>query len=192
MPDSIDVGNDANIMFSVYNIGKTKLFNTNVKFIADSISGGDTYLGNIEPGATANVDAYLTGAAATMDDGVVKIEITFEDEAGEVTTIEKEMTLFVNEMYFPDDMVIDDMYGEDMMEQQGGFKLWWVLVPVILIVIAVIVFIVIRKKKKKAQELLELEDDFEELKEEDLEDLEDGEDSKAENQEAENPEGEEE
>ncbi len=168
MPDSIEVGNEANVMFSVYNIGKTKLFNTSVKFISDSVTGGDTYLGNIDPGATANVDAYLSGAAATMDDGIVKIEITFEDEAGEATTIEKEMTLFVNEMYFPDDMEMDGMYGEDMMEEQGGFKLWWVIVPVVLLVIAVVVFLVIRKKKKKkAQELLELSEDLEDMDEND-------------------------
>lgn len=166
MPESIDVGNEANVMFSVYNIGKTKLYNTSVKFIADSVSGGDTYLGNIDPGATANVDAYLSGAAATMDDGIVKIEITFEDEAGEATTIEKEMTLFVNEMYFPDDMMTDDMNGGDMMDQQGGFKIWWVIVPAVVVIAAIVIFIVIRKKKKKkAQELLELEDDLDELTE---------------------------
>ncbi|NBK91589.1 hypothetical protein D5278_06270 [bacterium 1XD21-13] len=171
MPDNIEVGNEANVMFSVYNIGKTKLFNTSVKFISDSVSGGDTYLGNIDPGATANVDAYLSGAAATMDDGIVKIEITFEDEAGEATTIEKEMTLFVNEMYFPDDMGMDGMYGEDMMEEQGGFKIWWVAVPAVLIIIGIIIFVVIRKKKKKkAQELLELEEDLDDMSEEDSSD----------------------
>ena len=170
MPDSIDVGNEANVMFSVYNIGKTKLFNTSVKFISDSVSGGDTYLGNIEPGATANVDAYLSGAAATMDDGIVKIEITFEDEAGEATTIEKEMTLFVNEMYFPNDMEIDGVYGEEMIDSPGGFKIWWAIVPGILIVIGIIVFVVIRRKKKKAQELLELEEDLVDAGEEDLSD----------------------
>lgn len=171
MPDSIDVGNEANVMFSVYNIGKTKLYNTSVKFISDSVTGGDTYLGNIDPGATSNVDAYLSGAAATMDDGIVKIQITFEDEAGEVTTIEKEMTLFVNEMYFPDDMEMDGMYGEDMTEQPGGFKIWWVIVPVVLIVIGIIIFVVIRrKKKKKAQELLELEEDLDDISSDDRDD----------------------
>ena len=81
------------------------------------------------------------------------------------------MTLFVNEMYFPDDMEMDGMYGEDMMDQQGGFKIWWVVVPLIVVIlIAVTVFVIIRKKKKKkAQELLELEDDFEEVNTLDLE-----------------------
>lgn len=177
MPDSIDVGNEANVMFSVYNIGKTKLYNTSVKFISDSVTGGDTYLGNIDPGATANVDAYLSGAAATMDDGIVKIQITFEDEAGEATTIEKEMTLFVNEMYFPDDMEMEGMYGEDMTDQQGGFKIWMVIVPVVLIAAGIIVFVVIRrKKKKKARELLELEEDLDDISDDDTDDLSDDDD----------------
>ena len=174
MPETLEVGGEANVMFSIYNIGKTKLYNTSVKFVADSVSGGDTYLGNIDPGATGNVDAYLTGAAATMDDGTVKIQITYEDESGEAATIEKEMTLFVNEMYIPDDMgMMDDGM---MMDEQGGFKLWYVLVPLALILIAGAIFVVIRRKKKKAhaQELLELEDtDLEEI---DLTD--DGEDEK--------------
>lgn len=174
MPDSIEVGSEVNVMFSIYNIGKTKLYNTSVKFVADSVSGGDTYLGNIDPGATANLDAYLTGAAATMDDGIVKIQITYEDEAGEAATIEKEMTLFVNEMYIPDDMGMEgDMFGEDMMQEKGGFKIWYVLVPLALVIIGAAVFFVIRrKKKKKAAELLEAidDDEFADVEEVDLSD----------------------
>ncbi len=170
MPESIEVGSEANVMFSVYNIGKTKLYNTSVKFVADSVSGGDTYLGNIEPGATANVDAYLSGAAPTMDEGIVKIVITFEDEAGEATTIEKEMNLFVTEPFIPDDMGMGDMMDPGM-EEQGGFKLWYILIPLAVIAVAVVVVIKILKKKKKkahAQELQELEDDFPELEEVEL------------------------
>ena len=174
MPDSIEVGSEVNVMFSIYNIGKTKLYNTSVKFIADSVTGGDTYLGNIDPGATANLDAYLTGAAATMDDGTVKIQITYEDEAGEAATIEKEMTLFVNEMYIPDDIGMEgDMFGEDMMQEKGGFKIWYVLVPLVLVIIGAAVFLVIRrKKKKKAAELLEAidDDEFADMEEVDLSD----------------------
>ena len=170
MPESIEVGSEANVMFSVYNIGKTKLYNTSVKFVADSVSGGDTYLGNIEPGATANVDAYLSGAAPTMDEGIVKIVITFEDEAGEATTIEKEMNLFVTEPFIPDDMGMGDMMDPGM-EEQGGFKLWYVLVPLAVIAVAAAVVIIVLKKKKKkahAQELRELEEDFPELEEVEL------------------------
>lgn len=160
MPEFIEVGSEANVMFSLYNIGKTRLYNTSVKFVADSVSGGDAYLGNVDPGATSNVDVYLSGAAATMDDGLVKIEITFEDEAGEKTTIEKEMTLFVNEMMYPDDMdMMDDGMMDEGMEPQGGFRIWYVILPLVLIAAAVVAVVVIRKKKKKKeQELLEEDD----------------------------------
>lgn len=154
MPDSLQVGSEANVMFSIYNIGKTRLYNASVKFIADSVSGGDTYLGNVDPGATAPVDAYLTGAAATMDDGTVKIEISYEDESGEKSTIEKEMTLYVNEMMMPDDMGMMDP-GMMPEENQGGFKLWYVLLPLFLVILAVAIVLVLRrqKKKKAAREL---------------------------------------
>ena len=187
MPESIEVGSEANVMFSIYNIGKTQLYNTTVKFIGDSITGGETYLGNIAPGATGNVDAYLSGAAATMDDGVIKIEITFEDEAGEATTVEKEMNLFVTEPYYPEmDM---DMMADPMADQGGGFKIWYVLVPLALIIAAAAVIVVILKKKtKKAQAAQELADLDEEL--DDLEDVDislDEEDTGAESSETEAP-----
>lgn len=168
MPDSIEVGGQCNVMFSLYNIGKTQLYNTTVKFTADSVTGGETYLGNIAPGATGNVDAYLTGAAATMDEGIVKIEITFEDEAGEATTVEKEMTLYVTEPLYPDDMGMDmGTYEDPMLDQGGGFKLWYVLVPLALVLIAVVaaVLVIRRKNRKKAheQELAELDEELDEL-----------------------------
>lgn len=170
MPESIEVGSEANVMFSIYNIGKTQLYNTTVKFIGDSITGGETYLGNIAPGATGNVDAYLSGAAATMDDGVIKIEITFEDEAGEATTVEKEMNLFVTEPYYPEmDM---DMMADPMADQGGGFKIWYVLVPLVLIIAAAAVIVVILKKKKKkaqaAQELADLDEELDDLEDVDV------------------------
>ena len=187
MPESIEVGSEANVMFSIYNIGKTQLYNTTVKFIGDSITGGETYLGNIAPGATGNVDAYLSGAAATMDDGVIKIEITFEDEAGEATTVEKEMNLFVTEPYYPEmDM---DMMADPMADQGGGFKIWYVLVPLALIIAAAAVIVVILKKKKKkaqaAQELADLDEERDDL--EDVDVSLDEEDTGAESSETEAP-----
>lgn len=158
-PQSIEVGGEANVSFSLYNIGKTKLYNASVKFQADSVTGGDTYLGNIDPGATGSVDAYLSGAAATTDDGKVKILITFEDESGEKTTIEKEMELYVTEMMDYDDGMTDDGMMDDGSQSQGGFKIWYVLIPLVLVLAAVVAVIVIRKKKaKKAAALLDAED----------------------------------
>lgn len=167
-PQSIEVGGEANVSFSLYNIGKTKLYNASVKFQADSVTGGDTYLGNIDPGATGSVDAYLSGAAATTDDGKVKILITFEDESGEKTTIEKEMELYVTEMMDYDDGMTDDGMYDDGSQSQGGFKIWYVLIPLVIVIAVVAAFLVIRKKKaKKAAALLEA-DDLDDLEDVDL------------------------
>ena len=156
MPEAIEVGNEANVMFSIYNVGKTKLYNVNVKFVADSISGGDTFLGNMEPGATGNVDAYLAGQAATMDDGTVKILITYEDEEGKEATIEKTMTLYVNEPFYPD-MMEDPMMMEGMAEQQKGFPWWGFAIIGVAVAGAAVAAVLVIKKKKKAKKLAQEE-----------------------------------
>ncbi len=149
MPEAIDVGSEANVMFSIYNTGKTQLYNTSVKLEAESISGGDAYLGNIAPGATGNVDLYVAGAMATMDEGLVKILITYEDEAGEETTIEKEMTLFVSEPFVDDSFMYDEgmMMGEEMNKKP---PIWLIILIAALVLAAGAAgFILIRRRKKK-------------------------------------------
>jgi len=156
MPEAIEIGNEANVMFSIYNVGKTKLYNVNVKFVADSISGGDTFLGNMEPGATGNVDAYLAGQAATMDDGTVKILITYEDEEGKEATIEKTMTLYVNEPFYPD-MMEDPMMMEGMVEEQKSFPWWGFAIIGVAAAGAAAAAVLVIKKKKKAKKLAQEE-----------------------------------
>ena len=159
MPEAIEIGNEANVMFSIYNVGKTKLYNVSVEFVADSISGGEVFIGNMDPGATGNVDAYLAGQAATMDDGTVKIVITYEDEEGKEATLEEVMTLFVNEPFYPE--MFDDPYATgEMYEEEKGFP-WWgfALIGVAAAGGAAAAVLVIRKKKKAskiAQEEMEL------------------------------------
>ena len=148
MPEGIEIGNEANVMFSIYNVGKTKLYNVNVKFVADSISGGDTFIGNMDPGATGNVDAYLAGQAATMDDGTVKILITYEDEEGKEAVIEKTMTLYVNEPFYPE-MYDDPMMMEGAYEEEKSFPWWgYAIIGAALVGGSVAAALIIKKKKK--------------------------------------------
>ena len=53
------------------------------------------------------------------------------------------------------------------MEQGGGFKLWYVLLPLVLVIAAVVVIVVIRRKNKKkkaqADELAALDEELNEL-----------------------------
>lgn len=159
MPSDITVGGQSNIMFDVYNTGKTTLYNVWVKFEGDSITGGDSFLGTIASGATGSVDAMVTGAAATTDDGKIKAVVSFENESGAVTTIEKELELFVSEEmmvdYFDPSMGMEgEMMGMEEMEGGGNkFIVPIVVIVVVLIVVAVVVVIRVRKKKKEQAEL---------------------------------------
>jgi hypothetical protein len=167
LPDAIDVGNQTNIMFPVYNKGKTTLYNVQVDFIADSVEGGSTFLGKLEPGATGNVDAMVTGIAPTMDDGIIIARVSYEDEAGNVSYIEKEIKLFVMEAYVPeDDWGYDDgFYGEDGMyeEEQGGVHWKPIVITIVILAIVGIVAWRLIVKKRKAKKMLDSfdDDDFE-------------------------------
>lgn len=165
-PSSIDVGSEANVMFSIYNLGKTKLYNVSVKTDSEFFSGGDCFVGNLDSGATGSVDMYLTGEAATTDDGTVKLQITYEDETGAPTTVEKEISLFVTEPVY-DDSMHDDTAMPDGDTGNGmgiGGKIAVVVVILIAAGVAGAVIVMKRKKKKEQQNL---EDDIMDLDAED-------------------------
>lgn len=155
-PSEIYVGEQSNVMFSIYNTGKTTLYNTKVSFKGDSVEGGDTFVGKIESGATGNVDAMLTGKAATMDDGTIIATISYEDASGNVTTEEKEITLLVSEG-FEDPGMGEMPVPEEEAKNYTGII---VLSVIAVIIILVIIVIVIKKKKKKQKEAKELADDL--------------------------------
>ena len=158
-PANIMVGEQANVMFQIYNTGKTTLYNVQVKFEADSLEGGDTFIGNLQPGATGNVDAMVTGIAGTADDGTVKAVIIYEDDAGKQTRTEKEINIFVNEMMMDEGMVQfpEDDYMEE--EPKKGLSLPVILGIVggaaVLVAVLIAVIVKLRKKKKAAKQLAE-------------------------------------
>lgn len=152
MPPSVEVGGSSNIMFSIYNKGKTTLYNTSVEFVGDSITGGSAFLGKIDPGATGNVDSMVTGVMPTQDDGIIKAVISYEDEAGNVTTIEKEMNLFVFEMQMDGDW--NGEWEDGMIDEQPKKFPWAILIGgIVVLVVAGVVIAVILSKKKKARQL---------------------------------------
>ena len=174
VPSDITVGSQSNVMFSIYNTGKTTLYNVQVKFAADSIDEASAFVGNLQSGATGNVDVMLTGIAATMDDGTINVEISYEDDAGNVTVVEKPITLYVSEEFYGGDVMFDDMMyddmmmGDDMMGEQSGSRkgliIGIIIGVVVLAGIGLAVFLVIRKKQKAAkllaEDLLDLEQDI--------------------------------
>lgn len=164
MPDSINVGDETNIMFGINNTGKVLLYNVMVKFEADSIRTTDTYVGNIKPGETGNVDCMVTGEAPTTDDGTVKVTITYEDENGEVSSEEKELRLNVMEMPPMDDMAVGNFDDVPMEEPSFFSRYKQVLIPVgigaavVLLVLGAV--LIKRHKKRKAEQDEDMDDEM--------------------------------
>lgn len=162
MPSSIAVGSESNIMFTINNTGKTPLYNVNVTFDSVSVTGGDTFLGNIEVGATGNVDAMVTGQAVTTDEGKVKAIISYEDESGNVSTKEKEFELFVTEESADDFNISDDMMNEEFTDgastSSSHIGMILGIVVVVLALAGAGVFIFIKKKKKDSDNFLDFDE----------------------------------
>lgn len=163
MPESINVGSETNVMFGINNTGKVLLYNVTATFEGDSIQKTDAYVGNIEPGKTGNVDAMISGIAPTEDDGKIKIKISYEDENGEVTEVEKEMNLLVTEpmedMGDMDAMAdMDDMMMEEKPSFFGRYKIVIIIAAIVAAGTAAAVYR--RRKEKKAQEEEDIDDEI--------------------------------
>jgi flagellar basal body-associated protein FliL len=166
MPESIAVGEQSNVMFSIFNTGKTTLYNVKVTYESETVDSGITYLGNVAPGATGNVDSMLTGIAPDEGDGIVKAVITYEDESGNESSFEKDINLYVYEMSYDDNF--EDDYTMDIdedTEKQGipGVAIAGIIAAVVIVIIVVAVIVSKKKKAKKHKEDMDLLDEDDDL-----------------------------
>lgn len=157
MPDTVTVGSETNVMFPINNTGKVILYNVMASFEADFIKPADTYVGNIDPGKTGNVDVMITGTVPTTDNNKVKIHITYEDENGDLQpAVEKELSLNVTEDAPPDygDAQAGNIEDVPVVKPSFFSKYKMILFPAaaVAVVVAVVAIRAVRKKKKAAQE----------------------------------------
>lgn len=164
LPESITIGSQANVVFSVYNTGKTTLYNVKVRFEDETVSGGEYYVGKLESGATGNVDTMVTGEAATMDDGMIKTIISYENDAGEVTEVETQIPLYVTEEMMDD---MDYMPVEDVPEQSSRLPLILGIVAAVIVAVVIVVILIVHSRKKKKAKRQQEEDLAELLTDED-------------------------
>jgi hypothetical protein len=135
-----------------------------VAFVGESIQQTNSYVGNIKPGESGNVDAMIAGIAPTADDGKIKVLITYEDENGIVSDpIEKEISLMVTEQETLDPGMGDMEEFPGPAEPASSSKYKKIVLPAIIAVVVIgavgIVFVLKRRKKKKEAEELEPEEE---------------------------------
>ena len=152
-PESIAIGEEANVSCNLYNLGRIKVYNAKAIFEGEDIKKNETFLGNLEPGSSTSIDVMLEGIQATQGDGQVKMTLSYEDEAGTVSTTEQTFNFTVTE-------ATDDAIVDEMPEENTTGRLPIIPIIIVILIIAGIVAAVVIKKKKKSQKLAEEEEEL--------------------------------
>ena len=127
MPSEVYMGDRVYLNFSIYNLGKTDLYNVKLSvqgdFAADPMS---TYFGNFTPGYMEWCEISLIPMELGMGKG--KIVVEYETTSGELMSYEKEFSLNVIEMPMMDPGFPVDGPGYPMepgmdWEEEGGASL---------------------------------------------------------------------
>lgn len=159
-PQTIEVGGEANVMCSLYNLGRIKLYNAKARFEGNGIKKQEIFIGNVEAGATGSIDAMLKGEKVTNGNSKITMTLSYEDESGNISETTKDFELEVTEAVDDSDMYMNT--DGDVEAGSSGFPVVPVVV-VIAIIAGAVAAVVFVKKKKKKQMLNEEEELLDEL-----------------------------
>ena len=159
-PQTIEVGGETNVMCSLYNLGRIKLYNAKARFEGNGIKKQEIFIGNVEAGATGSIDAMLQGEKVTNGNSKITMTLSYEDESGNISETTKDFELEVTEAVDDSDMYMNT--DGDAEAGSSGFPVVPVVV-VIVIIAGVVTAVVFVKKKKKKQMLNEEEELLDEL-----------------------------
>ena len=159
-PQTIEVGGEANVMCSLYNLGRIKLYNAKARFEGNGIKKQEIFIGNVEAGATGSIDAMLKGEKVTNGNSKITMTLSYEDESGNISETTKDFELEVTEAVDDSDMYMNT--DGDAEAGSNGFPVVPVVV-VIAIIAGAVAAVVFVKKKKKKQMLNEEEELLDEL-----------------------------
>ena len=167
MYSPIYLGDSPSISVQYVNQGKSTIFNLSVEATGENFTTGESksYIGNVESGASDSFDLSINPVDVGPLSGTLKF--TYEDANGDTKEIIREFSAEVMQMDMP---AIDDPGMEPMPEEpKGGLPMWaWILIGVGgAVVIAVVVIVVVVKVKAHKKRLLEENDEFDDIPEDD-------------------------
>lgn len=147
LPDTVSVGSDTSVNFSVNNTGKVTLYNTMVKLESSYIKPVDMYLGNIKAGESKVADMMVSVTGMSTEDEKIKITISYEDEEGKVSTMEKDMDLTIEE-------ATEDIPDDNMSDMEEPVKKPWYTNPLLWVIVVIIIgstagYVIFKKIKSK-------------------------------------------
>lgn len=163
-PSELQVGDEANLMFPIYNKGKSRLYNVSALIPAEQgVSANEVYLGNLDPGATGQVDMMVKTAEASVGKSKFQVQIRYEDENGKPSTLDASFPLTPMpakeekaETAFPGMEGIEQMSEEDLGPMDTGQAKWrWIALAGGSFLLLIILLSMARKRKKKKEEAME-------------------------------------
>jgi len=158
LPSEVYMGQPVYISFSLYNMGKTDLYNVKMSvqgdFAADPMSN---YFGNFTPGYMEWCEINLIPMQPGM--GMGKIVVEYETTSGEIMTYEKEFAMNVLEMPaydpgFPVDGPFPMDPGMEPGNEGGGFfsSVWFYIILGVVVAAGIAITIIVVRKRKKNKE----------------------------------------
>ncbi len=153
-PDTVSVGEEANISCSLYNLGRVKMYNVKARFEGKMIDTQEQFIGNLDAGATGTIDAIVTAKKATKGSEECKLVLTYEDDAGNVSTAEQKFKMTVLE-----ETAVEEtgMMPEAVPEESGNPVGLAAAVLAVIAAAAAGTVIFIKHRKKKIREVEEEE-----------------------------------
>lgn len=155
-PIEVYMGDSFNLMMSLYNKGKSTLYNVSVYLDSEFLKADENYYaGNMDSGANKSYDVMVSPTEMASGQVEGDIVVSFEDAEGNVTEKRTPITVNVASMdygYEDPGMEIGGDYidtGMEPMEGGGGFPTWaWILVGVVVVGAGIVVIVIVRKRKK--------------------------------------------
>ena len=92
-PQTIEVGGETNVMCSLYNLGRIKLYNAKARFEGNGIKKQEIFIGNVDAGATGSIDAMVQGEKVTNGNSKITMTLSYEDESGNISETTKDFEL---------------------------------------------------------------------------------------------------
>ncbi len=145
----IRIGDSVEVTAKINNLGEGSLYNTTIKLDGDGVEKQESYIGNIEPGKSGNVDIITTAAEVTNNNSKSYLTITYEDIDGNQKEEKCEIEIDITRPIYDD---LELVKGEQKEKTDWTVVKWAVGVIVVVAIVAVVIIRRAKRKKKILEE----------------------------------------
>lgn len=145
----IHIGDSAEVTAKINNLGEGSLYNVTAKLHGDGVDEMTSYIGNIEPGKSGNVDIITMAAEVTYVTSKSYLTVTYEDIDGNQKEEKFEVKIGVSSPIYDD---LEIVKGEKEEKTDWTIVKWAIGV---IVVVAIVSVVMIRRAKRKKKILEE-------------------------------------